>query len=254
MPVWPFWCILTESQPLGIGQRMGLPFSPHCELGSDPSHLQRKPQEHSWVRGYVLETRCQNHPEWATYIHFRNRLISLEMWEAPRLQGRARREAGGARRETMLCLSLSKLRRGSCFPLPHLQWLDSRIQPPSPWPPFPTPPKFPRLGSSMEPQHCCNAANSSSPTPASGLGPLQVFQIQTLIWGLLGLQAAIGLETAGQTGQSERWAIMGRVTGAMSVLPLTWVWDFLATTKVSRPATPEKKFQPPGGFSGGGQS
>lgn len=106
----------------------------------------------------------------------------------------------------------------------------------------------------MEPQHCCNAANSSSPTPASGLGPLQVSQIQTLTWGLLGLWAATGLGTAGQTGQAGRWAITGRVTGAMSILPLTWVWSLLATAKISRPATPEKRFQPPGGFSGGGQS
>lgn len=120
MPVWPFWCILAEGQPLWIGQRMELPFSLHCELGSDPSHLQREPQEQSWVRGYVLETRYQNQPEWATHIHFRSGLISLEIWEAPSLQGGARREAGGARREAMSYLPSSKLRRGSCFPLPHL--------------------------------------------------------------------------------------------------------------------------------------
>lgn len=123
-----------------------------------------------------------------------------------------------------------------------------------PRPPFTGPQKSPCLGSSMEPQHCCNAANSSSPTPASGLGPLRLSQIQALTWGLLGLWASIGLGTAEQTGQSGRWAITGRVTGAMYVLPLTWVWNFLATAKISMPATPEKRLQPPGGFPGGGQS
>lgn len=84
MPVWLFWCILAEGQPLWVGQGMRLLFSPYCGLGYDPSHLQREPQVHIYLRGG---------------------LISLEVWEAPSLQGGPEGDQWG-RRGTMLCLPL----------------------------------------------------------------------------------------------------------------------------------------------------